>query len=50
MIKINLVAETPAAATVKAEKTQFSLGARQGDIVLVVTRGAAPQDQRHQRS
>jgi len=37
MIKINLVAETPAAATVKAEKTQFSLGARQGDIVLVVT-------------
>jgi type IV pilus assembly protein PilN len=37
MIKINLVAETPAAATVKTEKTQFSLGTRQGDIVLVVT-------------
>ena len=37
MIKINLVAETPAAATVKTEKTPFSLGAKQGDIILVIT-------------
>ena len=36
MIKINLVAETPAAAVVKTERTQFSLGAKQGDIVLVI--------------
>ena len=38
MIKINLVAETPAAAAVqKTERAPFSLGAKQGDIVLVVT-------------
>ena len=37
MIKINLVAETPAAAIVKTEKTKFSLGAKQGDVILVVT-------------
>ncbi len=36
MIKINLVAETPAAAVVKKERTQFSLGAKQGDIVLMI--------------
>ena len=36
MIKINLVAETPAAAAVKTERTPFSLGAKQGDIVLVI--------------
>jgi len=37
MIKINLVAETPAAAAVKTERAPFSLGAKQGDIVLVIT-------------
>jgi type IV pilus assembly protein PilN len=36
MIKINLVAEAPAAAAVQAEKTPFSLGAKQGDIILMV--------------
>ena len=36
MIKINLVAETPAAATVQAERPQFSLGAKQGDIILLI--------------
>jgi type IV pilus assembly protein PilN len=36
MIKINLVAETPAAAVVKTERKQVSLGAKQGDIVLMV--------------
>ena len=32
MIKINLVTETPAAATIQAERPAFSLGAKQGDI------------------
>ena len=36
MIKINLVAETPAAATVQAERPQFSLGAKQGDVILLI--------------
>ena len=36
MIKINLVAETPAAAAVQVERPQFSLGAKQGDIILLV--------------
>jgi type IV pilus assembly protein PilN len=36
MIKINLVAETPAAATIQAERPQFSLGAKQGDIILMI--------------
>jgi type IV pilus assembly protein PilN len=36
MIKINLVAETPAAASIQAERPQFSLGAKQGDIVLLI--------------
>jgi len=36
MIKINLVAETPAAAAVQVERPQFSLGARQGDIILMI--------------
>ena len=36
MIKINLVAETPAASTVKVERPQFSLGAKQGDIILMI--------------
>jgi type IV pilus assembly protein PilN len=36
MIKINLVAETPAAATIQAERPAFSLGAKQGDIILLI--------------
>ena len=36
MIKINLVAETPAAASIQAERPQFSLGAKQGDIILLI--------------
>jgi len=36
MIKINLVAETPAAAAAPADRPQFSLGAKQGDIILLV--------------
>jgi type IV pilus assembly protein PilN len=36
MIKINLVAETPAAAATQAVRPQFSLGAKQGDIILLV--------------
>jgi len=36
MIKINLVAETPAAAAIQAERPQFSLGAKQGDIILLI--------------
>ena len=36
MIKINLVAETPAASAVKVERPQFSLGAKQGDIILMI--------------
>ena len=33
---MRLVAETPAAAVVKTERKQFSLGAKQGDIVLMI--------------
>jgi type IV pilus assembly protein PilN len=36
MIKINLVAETPAASSIQAERPQFSLGAKQGDIILLI--------------
>ena len=36
MIKINLVAETPAAAASQAPRPQFSLGAKQGDIILLI--------------
>ena len=36
MIKINLVAETPAAASIQRERPQFSLGAKQGDIILLI--------------
>ena len=36
MIKINLVAETPAAAASQAVRPQFSLGAKQGDIILLI--------------
>ena len=36
MIKINLVAETPAAAATQATRPQFSLGAKQGDIILLI--------------
>jgi type IV pilus assembly protein PilN len=36
MIKINLVAETPAAAATQAVRPQFSLGAKQGDIILLI--------------
>jgi type IV pilus assembly protein PilN len=36
MIKINLVAETPTPAARKRARPEFSLGARQGDILLVV--------------
>jgi type IV pilus assembly protein PilN len=41
MIKINLVAETPAAATTKTERPQFSLGAKQGDIILLIVLAVA---------
>ncbi|MFV2073036.1 MAG: PilN domain-containing protein [Thermoanaerobaculales bacterium] len=34
MIKINLVAEAPAAT--KRKRTEFSLGAKQGDIILLI--------------
>ena len=36
MIKINLVAEAPAAAVVQAERPKFSLGAKQGDVILMI--------------
>ena len=36
MIKINLIAETPAAAASQAERPSFSLGAKQGDIILLI--------------
>jgi len=36
MIKINLVAETPAAAATQTSRPQFSLGAKQGDIILLI--------------
>jgi len=35
MIKINLVSEAPTAAVTKRKRTEFSLGAKQGDIILV---------------
>jgi type IV pilus assembly protein PilN len=35
MIKINLVSETPTAAVSKRKRPEFSLGAKQGDIILV---------------
>ncbi len=36
MIKINLVAETPASSSIQADRPQFSLGAKQGDIILLI--------------
>jgi type IV pilus assembly protein PilN len=36
MIKINLIAETPAAAASQADRPAFSLGAKQGDIILLI--------------
>jgi type IV pilus assembly protein PilN len=36
MIKINLVAQTPAAAATKVERPSFSLGAKQGDVILLI--------------
>jgi type IV pilus assembly protein PilN len=39
MIKINLVAEVPAAAAKKRKRPEFSLGTRQGDILLVIVLG-----------
>ncbi len=41
MIKINLVAEAPAAAVVQAERPKFSLGARQGDVILMIVLAVA---------
>jgi type IV pilus assembly protein PilN len=41
MIKINLVAEVPSAAAKKRTRPEFSLGARQGDILLLVVLGIA---------
>ena len=42
MIKINLVAEAPAAAAAKKRRrSQFSLGARQGDVILLITLAVA---------
>jgi type IV pilus assembly protein PilN len=35
MIKINLVSEAPSAAVPKRKRPEFSLGAKQGDIILV---------------
>ena len=35
MIKINLVSEAPTAAVAKRKRPEFSLGAKQGDIILV---------------
>jgi len=39
MIKINLVAEVPAAAARKRKRPEFSLGAKQGDILLLIVLG-----------
>jgi type IV pilus assembly protein PilN len=36
MIKINLVAETPTPAAKKRARPEFSLGARQGDVLLLL--------------
>ncbi len=41
MIKINLVAEVPAAAAKKRKRTEFSLGAKQGDVLLIIVLGIA---------
>jgi type IV pilus assembly protein PilN len=41
MIKINLVAEVPAAAAKKRKRSEFSLGAKQGDILLLIVLGIA---------
>jgi type IV pilus assembly protein PilN len=41
MIKINLVAEAPAAAAKPVSRPQFSLGARQGDIILLIVLAVA---------
>jgi len=35
MIKINLISEAPTAAVSKRKRPEFSLGAKQGDIILV---------------
>ena len=35
MIKINLISETPTAAVAKRKRPEFSLGAKQGDIILI---------------
>ena len=41
MIKINLVAETPAAAASQVDRPAFSLGAKQGDISLMIVLAVA---------
>lgn len=41
MIKINLVAEAPAAAVTKRKRSEFSLGARQGDVILLIVLAVA---------
>jgi type IV pilus assembly protein PilN len=41
MIKINLVAETPAAAASAVDRPAFSLGAKQGDIILMIVLAVA---------
>ena len=41
MIKINLVAETPSPGAKKRKRTEFSLGARQGDVLLLLVLGIA---------
>lgn len=41
MIKINLVAEAPQAAAARRKRPQVSLGARQGDIILLSILGLA---------
>jgi type IV pilus assembly protein PilN len=42
MIKINLVAEAPAAAAAKKRRRpEFSLGAKQGDVILLITLAVA---------
>jgi type IV pilus assembly protein PilN len=35
MIKINLISEAPTAAVAKKKRPEFSLGAKQGDIILI---------------
>jgi len=36
MIKINLVAEVPSASAKKRKRSEFSLGAKQGDLLLLI--------------